>query len=637
MSDFIELRTVLLTLRRWWWLLVLCTLLGVGAGYGYSHLQTPIYRATTRLAVAQMVEANTLRFSDVETISQQLRTYADLAIRRPLLDAVIQELALTESWEQLQARVRAVAQEESQLLQITVDDPAPAQAQQIAEQIAQQLLLRNAAEQKTIAYAEQAAFVQTQVAEATQQLQEGQRQLDILRTIQGTAIITDTAPPLWAYWLSPANGISALDPTGERTRRLAEEIDRLERFMIEWDKSYNRWNTILQEIASFKSLTVVDPAYVSPAPVSPQRQLNTIAAGALGLLLALGFVAFFEGWSDTLKASDDLSRFTRVPLLGAVRQIKGKTTREKLLLNRDTPTVLNDYRLLHSKFQLMCTKLPKRILITSPNAEEGRSLFVANLGIVAAQFGYRTLIADADWRHPTQHELFQIANEKGLLQLLRNPTANTTVPMWSVNRLPNLALLTSGGAHAQSIPVATEGALAVGWSQPERLGHVLNQLTGHADLILLDSSPLLLSAETVALAGQVDGVILVVEPGKTKRRALQEALFALEQSHANLIGVVFNRAIVRLDNQFLHALLPAALTRPALESQAAEGSLDHHHVTASALSPITGDSGNGNGTAQDAPTLNGNHVAAAAPTSAKTRKRVVLPMRPAHKAKDQSH
>lgn len=595
MNDFVELRTILATLRRWWWLLLGCTLLGVALGYGYSRFQPPIYRATTRLAVAQMVEANTLRFSDVETISQQLRTYADLTIRRPILAAVIQELALAESWETLQSRVRAVAQPESQILEITVDDPSAPQAQLIATQLAQQLLLLNAAEQKAAGFEEQAAFVQTQVQEATRQLQEGEQQLNILRTIQGTSVISDTTPPLWAYWLSPADGISAVDPSGERTRRLAEEIDRLERLLIEWDKSYNRWNTILQEIASFKSLTVVDPAYVDPVPVSPRLQLNTIAAGALGLLLALGLVGLFEGLDDKVKLSDDLRRFTKAPLLGAVRRYKGKTPRDKLLLYTDLPAVLNDYRLLHSKFQLMCPKLPKRILITSPGGDEGRSLLVANLGIVAAQFGYRTMIADADWHHPTQHELFQIANEKGLLQLLRNPTANTTVPMWTVNRLPNLTLLTSGGTHPHPLSTAApEGALAVRWNQAERFGHVLTQLTGHADLILLDSPPLLTSAETVAVAGQVDGVILVLEPGKTKQHLLQAALFALEQANANLIGIVFNRTTMRLDNGFLHAMLPSALTRPALETTAPEPPADHGHVTAGALSPITGNQENGN-------------------------------------------
>jgi Mrp family chromosome partitioning ATPase len=95
--------------------------------------------------------------------------------------------------------------------------------------------------------------------------------------------------------------------------------------------------------------------------------------------------------------NDDLSSLLKAPILGSIRQMGGSNKNNKLLIYQDTPSpAAEDFRMLHSKIQLMCTKQPKTILITSPNAGDGRSMLVANLGVVAAQFGYRTIVVDAD-------------------------------------------------------------------------------------------------------------------------------------------------------------------------------------------------------------------------------------------------
>lgn len=560
MNDFIELRTIFTALRRRWWVLLSLPLLLGGLAYGVSRLQQPIYRATVSLAIDQAIETNALKFSEIEAITQIMRTNADLAIRQPILGRVVQTLALPLSWQQLQARVRATPIDNSQVLEISAEAPTGEEAAIIANQVAQQLVFFNVANSNQQARDAQSGFAQARLTELEKQIQAGQQQLDTLKSIQSNTTGANEETVLWNLWINPKGGINPLDPTGERSRKLNEEIGRLERLIIDWEKNYNQWKLTLQENRSFKSLTIVEPAQAGNSPVWPRPFINLLLASGMGLVLALGLITLLEHFDNTIKLSETLAPLVQAPVLGVIRRLKNSSS--KFLLYQDaSSSVMEEYRVLHSKMQLMCTKLPKTILITSPNGGDGRSLTTANLGIVAAQFGYRTIIVDADWKRPSQHEIFQIPSNKGLQQLLFNPS-EPTFPLWTIDRLPNLTVLTSGQTDSYGKSCEGGHGSATEWWRAKRLGQVLAQLTTHADLILIDGPALLSAADATLLAGQVDGVIMLVEANRTKQTSLQEACFALERAQANLLGIVWNRAERQISNA-LFRRLPEPTPRPA--------------------------------------------------------------------------
>lgn len=608
MNDFIELRTILSALLRRWWVLVLIPLLAIGIGYLLSRIQEPVYRATTSMAVDKVIAANGLKFSDIEAISQLIRTNADLAIRQPILEQVVQTLALPESWQQLQARVRTTPLENSQVLEIAAEAATREEAVTLANAVAQQLLLFNTANSNPSERQAQSTFAQARMDELTQQIATGQQQLDTLKSIQASTAVTNSNAALWSLWLNPDGNINPLDPSGDRTRKLNDEVTRLERLIIDWEKSYDRWKLVLQENSAFKALTIVEPAQASAIPVRPRTGINLLVAAGIGLILALGIIGLLEQFDTTLKLSDDLAELAKAPLLGAVRRLKGK--RNPLLLYQDSPTpVVEDYRALHNKIQVMCSKLPKTILVTSPTAGDGRSTVAANLGVMAAQAGYRTIIVDADGKQPVQHDIFQIPNTKGLQQLLFNQ-AEPNIPLWTIDRLPNLMVLANGQGMGYSQGQEAENGQSTAWWRAQRTSQVLAQLTAHADVIIIDGPALLTAADATTLAGQVDGVILLVEANRTKRSALQEARFALAQAQANLIGVVLNRSTTPLNSQLFsrtQATPPMPTPTTMLKTTAA---------------PLVR---NGNS--------NGNSIApyAAKPEAIvpENRKRVVLPLRSA--------
>lgn len=606
MNDFIELRTIFSALLRRWWLLVLIPLIAVGLGYLFSRVQEPVYRATTSMAVDKVIAANGLKLSDIEAISQLIRTNADLAIRQPILEQVVQTLALPESWQQLQARIRTTPLENSQVLEIAAEAPTREEAVNIANAVAQQLLLFNTADSNPSERQAQSTFAQARMDELTPQIAASQQQLDTLKSIQASTAVTNSNAALWSLWLNPEGNVNPLDPSGDRTRKLNDEITRLERLIIDWEKSYDRWKLVLQENAAFKALTIVEPAQASALPVWPRTNINLLVAGGIGLILALGVIGLLEQFDTTLKLSDDLAELAKAPLLGAVRRLKGN--RNTLLLYQDSPTlVVEDYRALHNKIQVMCSKLPKTILVTSPTAGDGRSTVAANLGVMAAQAGYRTIVVDADGQQPVQHDIFQIPNTKGLQQLLFN-SAEPNIPLWTIDRLPNLMVLANGQSMGHSQGQEAENGQSTAWWRAQRTSQVLDQLRAHADVIIIDGPALLAAADATTLAGQVDGVILLVEANRTKRSALQEARFALAQAQANLIGVVLNRTTTPINSQLL-SRAQATPPRPAPTTML--------KTTAAPLLTVR----NGNGSVA--------YAARPAATAPENRKRVVLPLRSA--------
>lgn len=605
MNDFIELRTILSALLRRWWVLVIIPLIAVGMGYLFSRTQEPVYRATTSMAVDKVIAANGLKLSDIETISQLIRTNADLAIRQPILERVVQTLALPESWQQLQERVRATPLENSQVLEIAVEASTREEAVNLANAVAQQLLLFNTADSKPSERQAQSTFAQARMDELTKQIGTTQQQLDMLKSIQASTAVTNSNTALWSLWLNPEGNVNPLDPSGDRTRKLNDEVTRLERLIIDWEKSYDRWKLVLQENSSFKALTIVEPAQASATPIRPRVGINLLLAAGIGLVLALGLIGLLEQFDNTLKLTDDLAELAKAPVLGSVRRLKNN--RNALLLYQEGPTpVTEDYRALHNKIQIMCPPLPKTILVTSPAEGDGRSTIAANLGVMAAQAGYRTIVVDAENKRPMQHELFQIPNNKGLQQLLFN-TNEPNIPLWTIDRLPNLMVLASGQNAGSSQGAEEENSQSTAWWRAQRISQVLSQLAAHADVIIIDGSALLTTADATTLASQVDGVILLAEANRTKRSALQEARFTLEQAQANLIGIVLNRATAQVTSNLFHkaqSLTPIPLPSSLVSATAA---------------PL-------------APTRNGNgylkHELQSEATT-ENRKRVVLPLRSA--------
>lgn len=193
------------------------------------------------------------------------------------------------------------------------------------------------------------------------------------------------------------------------------------------------------------------------------------------------------------------------------------------------------YRILRTNLEFSnLDKSLRTILVTSASAEEGKSTTLANLAVTIAQSGKRVVLVDADLRRPTQHQIFNLKPSPGLTDMVREDNILAVPPLQDTG-MANLKVLTAGQLPPN--PAEILGS--------KRMTEILAALQEQADVILLDAPPVLAVTDAAVLSGKVDGVLLVVSAGKTKRENAYKAQTQLEKVNARVLGAVLNN--VRAD------------------------------------------------------------------------------------------
>jgi non-specific protein-tyrosine kinase len=198
--------------------------------------------------------------------------------------------------------------------------------------------------------------------------------------------------------------------------------------------------------------------------------------------------------------------------------------------------VAEAYRALRTNIQFSSLDTPLRtLLVTSAGSDEGKSTTLANLAVVMAESGTRVLAVDCDLRRASLHTLFDLDNDKGLTSLFLSDGAEP-LPVQDT-AVPNLQVLTSG-------PLPPNPSELLGSRVMTR---VLERLRDAAEIVLFDAPPVVAVTDAALLAPRVDGVLLVVDAGSTRRDVARRARAQLEKVNAHLLGVVLNN--VPLDSQ----------------------------------------------------------------------------------------
>ncbi len=170
----------------------------------------------------------------------------------------------------------------------------------------------------------------------------------------------------------------------------------------------------------------------------------------------------------------------------------------------------------------------KYIAMTSSVAAEGKSTTTANLAITLAQGGKKVILVDADLRKPTQHKIFGLNVFEGLT----NSLVEGTDPLSLCREFngPGFKILTSG-------PLPPNPSELLGSA---RMKSVLERLGSAADTIIIDCPPILGLNDTLAVAPNVDGYLLVIGVGRVTKEELNKAKAQLDRIGANLVGAIVN-------------------------------------------------------------------------------------------------
>ena len=169
----------------------------------------------------------------------------------------------------------------------------------------------------------------------------------------------------------------------------------------------------------------------------------------------------------------------------------------------------------------------KTLVVTSAGVGEGKSTTLANLAVVSAQAGRKVILVDADLRRPTLHQVFGLDNEQGLTTMMMDEAAIASPPLQPTG-VEGLSILPSG-------PLPPNPADLMG---SRRMEEVIAALAEQADQVFFDTPPVVAVTDAAVLATKVDGVLLVISAGKTRREYARTAVQRLEQINARLVGTV---------------------------------------------------------------------------------------------------
>lgn len=296
----------------------------------------------------------------------------------------------------------------------------------------------------------------------------------------------------------------------------------------------------LQLAASLKTggASVVTTATPPVRPFKPTPLVTGIKGLVVGVIFGVALAALLEFLDDSIKTKDEVERVAPdLPMLALVPPVPSWKDRSKpvvVSLTEPTSVRAEAYRTLRTSVQFMSLDRPMRtIQVTSPLAREGKTTTAANLGVALARAGQRVVILDCDLRKPRLATFFELENERGFTSVLLGDCP-LSAALQRVRDVPNLAILSAG-----PLPPNPSELLS-----GRRTVEVLVALQATADVVIIDSPPLLPVTDAVVLSGRVDATIVVATAGTTTRRQLHRALEILQQVDAPVVGTVLNRASV---------------------------------------------------------------------------------------------
>jgi len=320
--------------------------------------------------------------------------------------------------------------------------------------------------------------------------------------------------------------------------RNVEVNSELHKFLMEKQNEAN-----IMYASTLSQTQIVDKAISPSKPIKPQTRLNIILAIILGLFGGVGLAFFMDYLDNSIKSHHDVEKRLGLPVFGSIPYVPANkaeffSTRDLVHLNprglitleSKKSVTAESFRSLRTNLQFAVTEKKGKVFhITSPEAAEGKTTITANLGIILALMGSKTLIIDLDLRKPKIHHIFGINKEPGITNLLTKKA--TFAEIIRPADIEHLYLIPAG-----IIPPNPSELLS-----QQNLSGLLNELRGQFDYILLDSPPVLAVTDAQLLGRLADTTFIVMELGETKLPAAEYAIKQLRNVDINVAGAIINK------------------------------------------------------------------------------------------------
>jgi capsular exopolysaccharide synthesis family protein len=308
-------------------------------------------------------------------------------------------------------------------------------------------------------------------------------------------------------------------------------------------------NTILQDdlknrsqyengLASLSNNNQVAQKADTATKVRPATTRNLAMGFGIGLVIGLILVSLAEALDTRIRHSDDVAQRLGLPLLTRI-PIPPRSLRKAGslgMLDDESGIQTEAYRKLRINLDFANLAIKARtIMVTSATEQEGKSTTVANLAVALARAGRRVVLVDLDLRKPYLDRFFDLTGRPGITDVaLGHVTLDQA--MWSIP-IPG----SDGGPGAGSLHVLPSGPMPPNPAdliESSVITEVLLDLAERADVVLLDSAPLLPVSDGVVLSNKVDGMLVVVRASTIRRPVLTELQRVLTACPAAKLGFV---------------------------------------------------------------------------------------------------
>jgi len=493
-----EIQHYIILIKRWLWLIILGGLVAAGAAFLVSKSQEPLYRASAVLLISEGSTLGAGGDYQAFQLSERLaQSYIQRLTNHEVLTQAIDNLGLDMNPDELSNAVQATLINNSQLIALRVEDTDPQAAAALANEIPTVFSERNMAMQLA-RFASSKENLEAELAQVKQELAVAESAL-----------------------AAANNGAEQIAPG-----QLSENVLRLRETHSRLLQSYE--DIRVAEAASLNNIIIDEYARVPRSPISPRTLTNTLLAGVVGVMLAVGIVFLIEYLDDTIKDPNTLAQAADLNAIGLIARTKEDD--KLVMLTQPRSPNAEAYRQLRTNIQYVgVSRVLKTILVTSANTGEGKSTTAANLAIALAQADNKVILVDTDMRRPSLHKIFNSSNQIGLTDLLLSKEDDPSFVRDT--EVPNLRLITSG-------PLPPNPAELI---DSERMKHIINWLLEKADYLVLDSPPILAVTDGTLLSRIASTTLLVVEAEKTRQQALFIMTQQLESVEAHIAGVLINK------------------------------------------------------------------------------------------------
>lgn len=287
----------------------------------------------------------------------------------------------------------------------------------------------------------------------------------------------------------------------------------------------------IAESVTLSKLKVVDSAIVSEKPEFPKKLRNYIISIFLGLFWGIALVFFVEYMDNTIKTPSEIRQLASSPPLGVIPKARQLENTGIIFGSVTSPEAVEEaFRTLRNNILFMSPENPiKTITVTSSLKNEGKSSIASNLAVTFGIYGARVLLLDLNLREPALDRYFKLEGTKGFTDSISGKIALQDFivhhPAKSIDILLSGTLNSDPGKLIES---------------PE-LKDIIYTLHNSYDLVIIDTPPIMRVSDAIVIARVTDGILYVVESGKTTYPMIEYGLSLIKRSGIDIIGFVLNK------------------------------------------------------------------------------------------------